>query len=60
MFIHVPFQLLFGAYSTATISALGTSRIAIYVICIHLHLSEVKPVRAKCIAQGHHIETMMS
>ena len=28
--------------------------------CIHLHLSEVKPVRAKCIAQGHNIKTMMS
>ena len=28
--------------------------------CIHLHLSEVKPMRAKCIAQGHNIETMMS
>ena len=32
LYISVPFQLLFGAYSTATILALGTSRIAIYVL----------------------------
>ena len=65
LFIHVPFQLPFGAYGAATISAIGTYHLPsmpyqIIKTCTHLHLSEVKHVRAKYIAQGHSIETVMS
>ena len=35
----------------AAILALGTNR-------THLHLSEVKHLRVKCLAQGHNIEIM--
>ena len=65
LFIHVPFKLPFGAYGAATLSAIGTYHLSsmpyqIIKTCTHLHLSEVKHVRAKYIAQGHNIETVMS
>ena len=58
MFIHVPFKLPFFEHTTlAAISALGTNR----TYCLpgtHSHLSQVKHVRVKCLAQGHSIEIM--
>ena len=58
--INVPFPIPFGANSTAAISALKTNRThAISVLPgPHLHLSQVKHIRVKCLPQGHDIETM--
>ena len=65
LFIHVPFQLPYGAYGTTAISAIGTHHLPsmpyqIIKTCrpTHLQLSEVKHVRARCIAQGHSIGVM--
>ena len=57
LFIHVPFQ---PPTALAAISALATSRSHCH-LCptrYHLHLSQVKHVRIKCLAQGHNIEIM--
>ena len=59
MFIHVPFQL--PCWSIQHLQLLWRQgQVAHFAISVlpgtYLHLSQVKHVRVKCLAQGHNIE----
>ena len=61
------FRFFFGAHSTisrtAAISALYELIAHIFISVLpgtHLHLSEWKHLKVKCLAQGHNIKTTMS
>ena len=60
MFIRVPFQLQGEHTILQQFRRIGfIVHIAISVLpCIHFHLSQVKRLRVKCLAQGYSIETM--
>ena len=53
------FDSLFGAYNTCSHFGARNAHIAISVLpATHLHLSQVKHVRIKCLAQGHNIDNV--
>ena len=59
LFIHVIFQLpVLECTTIPAISVLGTNHMVISVPGNHLHLSQVKHVRVKCLVQRHNIEIM--